>query len=147
MTLLRIFLTAALCLAASCTIIAPAARFPQEPLVSKLAGCGKRLPPDQYVGKVTNVTIMSGGLNRSYLISIPPIYQADIPTPIIFSYHGGNRNATDQLELDQLTNVAFNKLSFVVYPQGVGVCENSTAISLLAALLTARRTDGKASPA
>ncbi|KAH8705840.1 hypothetical protein BGW36DRAFT_18591 [Talaromyces proteolyticus] len=73
-----------------------------------------QLPPG-----VSNVTIISGGLNRSYLLFIPPLYKPDTPTGAILSYHGGNRTALDQLQLDELTNSEFNTDLIVVYPQGI----------------------------
>jgi poly(3-hydroxybutyrate) depolymerase len=104
------------------------------------------LPEGQFPGDVANVTIMSSGLQRNYLISIPPSYSADLPSPLIVSYHGGVRTAEDQLQLDQLTNVEFNDYSFVVYPQGISVSEkrklNSSRVQKQ---LTQGRTHGKAS--
>lgn len=91
-----------------------------------LEGCLKALPHGQAAGKVANITIKSGGLSRYYLISIPPTYQAELPTPAILSYHGGNRTPESQLELDQLTNPKFNTDTFVVYPQGFNVCISNT---------------------
>jgi len=85
------------------------------------AGCGKSLPQGQALETVSNVSISSGGFQRSYLIFIPPKYDEFIPTPLILSYHGGVRNATDQLKLDQLTSSEFNTQSIVVYPQGINV--------------------------
>ncbi|KAJ5611173.1 hypothetical protein N7510_007892 [Penicillium lagena] len=79
----------------------------------------KPLPAGQSIGGVSNVTITSRGLQRSYLISIPPLYDSETPTPVILSYHGGDRTADDQLQLDQLTNPDFNTRAFVVYPQGI----------------------------
>lgn len=92
-------------------------------LIPALAGCGKPLPHGQAPGKVTNVSIASGGIkNRSYLVSIPPKYNSFLPTPLIISYHGGDRNASQQLDLDQLTNPEFNtRGSIVIYPQGIVV--------------------------
>jgi hypothetical protein len=57
--------------------------------LSASAGCGKLLPHGQALGIVSSVSISSGGLQRSYLIFIPPKYSAFIPTPLILSYHGG----------------------------------------------------------
>jgi poly(3-hydroxybutyrate) depolymerase len=85
------------------------------------AGCAKPLPHGQALETVSNVSISSGGFQRSYLLFIPPKYDEFIPTPLILSYHGGVRNAMDQLELDQLTNSEFNTQSIVVYPQGINV--------------------------
>lgn len=85
------------------------------------SGCGQALPKGQSLGAVSNVTVRSGGVERSYLISIPPSYNAAVLTPAILSYHGGNRDAEDQLKLDELTNPEFNTVSFVIYPQGIDV--------------------------
>lgn len=81
------------------------------------------LPLGQSIGRVSNVSIESNGFNRSYLISIPPQYKPHTPTGVIFSFHGGDRTAEDQLQLDQLTNPEFNTKHIVVYPQGIDVCE------------------------
>jgi poly(3-hydroxybutyrate) depolymerase len=82
----------------------------------------KGLPQAKDVGSFTNVSISSGGLSRYFLISIPPTYNAQVPTPAILSYHGGTKTALQQLQLDQLTNPEFNTDSIVIYPQGVDVC-------------------------
>ncbi|RAO67550.1 uncharacterized protein BHQ10_003562 [Talaromyces amestolkiae] len=57
--------------------------------------------------------------NTSYLVFIPLDYSSDAETPVIFSYHGGDRTAKDQLELDELTSPEFNTHTLVVYPQGI----------------------------
>jgi poly(3-hydroxybutyrate) depolymerase len=108
-------------LAASHFPIAASYATPRSLALPAFAGCGKSLPSGQVVGTVSNVTISSGGFQRSYLISIPPTYNAYIPTPLILSYHGGVRTALQQLQLDQLTNPEFNTVSMVVYPQGINV--------------------------
>jgi poly(3-hydroxybutyrate) depolymerase len=89
--------------------------------LSVSVGCGKLLPHGQALGTVSNISISSGGFQRSYLVFIPPKYNAFIPTPLILSYHGGVRSAMDQLELDQLTSSEFNTQLIVVYPQGINV--------------------------
>lgn len=98
-----------------------ASAIPAKPSPFILSGCHKSLPRGQAVGNVSNVTITSGGHHRSFLISIPPTYRSDAPSPAILSYHGGNRNAEDQLLLDGLTNTDINSHSFVIYPQGIDV--------------------------
>lgn len=87
------------------------------------ATCGHALRPVHSIGRVSNVSIESGGLLRSYLVSIPPLYNPHTPAGVIFSFHGGERTARDQLQLDQLTNPKFNDKYIVVYPQGVNVCK------------------------
>ncbi|ORX40577.1 carbohydrate esterase family 1 protein [Kockovaella imperatae] len=89
------------------------------PILSQGTGCGSPLPSGQTPGSVTNVTIESGGLTRSYLVFVPPTYDPLLPTPLILSYHGGLQTAMDQLELDEFTKPYFNNDSFVIYPQGI----------------------------
>jgi poly(3-hydroxybutyrate) depolymerase len=84
-------------------------------------GCGRNLPSGQMSGGVANVSITSNGYNRSYLVFIPPRYNEFIPASVIISYHGGDRNALDQLELDEFTRPYYNTRSIVVYPQGIKV--------------------------
>jgi poly(3-hydroxybutyrate) depolymerase len=99
-------------------VLITARNFPSSPAFS---GCGKQLPKGQSIGGVTNVTISSDGDNRSYLVFIPPEYNAFSLTPLILSYHGGSRNSSSQLLLDKLTSPEFNTESIVVYPQGIDV--------------------------
>lgn len=82
-------------------------------------GCGKTLPDGQTRGGVTSVNITSNGLERNYLVFVPPTYNKDKPTQLILSYHGGTKTALQQLQLDDLTSPEFNTDSFVIYPQGV----------------------------
>lgn len=135
-------LFAAVLATASCSMLAGA--MPGEFPIPALEGCGKSLPKGQSVGAVSNVTISSSGTPRSYLISIPPSYRTHIPTPVILSYHGGNRDAEDQLKLDELTNVEFNTRSIVVYPQGINVSSNRLCLDKQT--LTYCRTLGKVFP-
>lgn len=87
-----------------------------------LSGCSKsRACNSQSSGEVNNITITSGQRQRSFLLWIPSSYQSNKPTAAILSYHGGNDDATDQLELDKLTDPEFNTESIVVYPQGINV--------------------------
>lgn len=86
---------------------------------------GAAVPHDFHVGHTfkgaSNVSIISDGVQRSYLLSIPPAYNGQTPVPLILSYHGGTRTAKDQLVLDQLTSPEFNPGAIVVYPQGIDV--------------------------
>ncbi|KUJ13908.1 carbohydrate esterase family 1 protein [Mollisia scopiformis] len=105
--------------AASYFSVAECLATPRSNPLSAYAGCGKALPKGQSNGGVSNVTITSDGVERYYLVFVPPTYNPFIPTPLILSYHGGVRTALDQLQLDELTNPEFNTVSMVVYPQGI----------------------------
>ncbi|ESZ93368.1 hypothetical protein SBOR_6245 [Sclerotinia borealis F-4128] len=84
-----------------------------------LARCGKPLPPDIAIGQPKTISIKSSDVARSYLIVVPPLYSTQSLTPVIFSFHGGNRNASEQLKLDQISDPYFNNFSITIYPQGI----------------------------
>jgi dipeptidyl aminopeptidase/acylaminoacyl peptidase len=69
----------------------------------------------------TNITITSGGVARWFLVILPPKFDPWFPTPVILSYHGGVRNATQQMALDQIWNPVLNDFAITVYPQGINV--------------------------
>lgn len=69
------------------------------------------------VGQTTNVT--SDG--RWYLLYFPEQYNPTSPAPLVLSYHGGNRNASEQQSLDLLSTPFFNEGYIVVYPNGIDV--------------------------
>jgi poly(3-hydroxybutyrate) depolymerase len=88
------------------------------------------LPQGQSIGNTANVTLESGGIYRSYLISIPPAYNCSAPTPLILSFHGGDRNASQQQELSQMSNPEFNNFAIAVYPLGMDVRSLSNVIEI-----------------
>lgn len=83
--------------------------------------CTKAIPSDITIGQPQNISITSSDVHRSYLIVVPPLYTSQSLTPVIFSFHGGHRNASQQLALDQMTNPEFNNFAITIYPQGVKV--------------------------
>ncbi|KAH8819130.1 carbohydrate esterase family 1 protein [Xylogone sp. PMI_703] len=83
------------------------------------AGCGKALPNGQSAGGVSTVSMTSNGIQRKYLVWIPPSYDRNTLTSLILSFHGGSRTANDQLNLDEFTTGEFDTNSIVIYPQGI----------------------------
>ncbi|KAL2131919.1 hypothetical protein VTI74DRAFT_4446 [Chaetomium olivicolor] len=74
-------------------------------------------PSDIPMGELLTETLSSG---RTYLLFVPTSYGTRTsPAPLILSYHGGNRNASQQAELDLLTSPFFNAEYVVAYPQGI----------------------------
>ncbi|KAF8849634.1 hypothetical protein BDZ45DRAFT_662895 [Acephala macrosclerotiorum] len=65
-----------------------------------------------------NITIRSSGIERWYLLTLPPNFDHSVATPVILSFHGGGRNATQQYYLSQLSNPDFNDFAIAVYPNG-----------------------------
>ena len=76
----------------------------------------------QNPGTHKNHTLCVGSTQRSYLLFLPKNYD-EIPNhrPLILSYHGFGKTATNQLNLDLLTTPYFNNDSIVAYPQGIDV--------------------------
>lgn len=95
-----------------------------------VSACTKPVPSDITIGQPKNISIISSNVKRSYLIVVPPLYTTQDLTPVIFSFHGGNRNASEQLELDQISYPEFNNFSITIYPQGIKVISYSSRISL-----------------
>lgn len=69
------------------------------------------------VGQTTNVTLDG----RWYLLYFPAQYKPTSPAPLVLSYHGGNRNASEQQSLDLLSTPFFNEDYVVAYPNGIDV--------------------------
>jgi poly(3-hydroxybutyrate) depolymerase len=83
--------------------------------------------PSQRPGTHKKYTIRVGSTERSYLLFLPSDYESDSSSrPLILSYHGGGRDAEQQLDLDQFTNPFFNKKALVAYPQGINVSPHTT---------------------
>ncbi|KAA8570268.1 hypothetical protein MFRU_005g03620 [Monilinia fructicola] len=87
--------------------------------VGSSCACNKPLPSDITIGQPKNISITSSNVTRSYLIVIPSLYITQSSTPVIFSFHGGNRKASDQLTLDEISYPEFNNFSITIYPQGI----------------------------
>jgi hypothetical protein len=78
--------------------------------------------PMQKPGTVKNHTIcVDGTTQRWYLLFLPSSYTSSTQQPLIVSYHGGTRNASNQLTLDNFTSPKYNESTIVVYPQGLNV--------------------------
>lgn len=105
-----------------CLLLATAGQAIQSPILKQSDGCGKPLPAKVTPGGASaNISIFSGGLNRSYLIHVPRNYDINTPVPLILSYHGRAKNASEQELLSQFSNSSYNPNAIAVYPQGVAV--------------------------
>lgn len=79
--------------------------------------------PSQEPGTVKNHTLcVEDTSQRWYILYLPTNYDSiSSPSPLIFSYHGGDENATSELILDGFTDPEFNIDAIVAYPQGINV--------------------------
>lgn len=83
--------------------------------------CAKPLPSDITIGEPKEISITSSEVPRTYLIVVPTLYELQASTPVIFSFHGGGKNSSGQLKLDQMSDPEFNKFAVNIYPQGIDV--------------------------
>ncbi len=65
-------------------------------------------------------TLLSGGLQRCYLLHVPPGYKPAQPVPVVFSLHGLASKPESQQDLTGWDKVADAENFVVVYPQGTG---------------------------
>lgn len=77
----------------------------------------------------TLVTVRSGthklalsqnGKLRSYIVYLPTGYSKNQSYPLVFSLHGGGSNATEQMGLNDLNQIADANSFIVAYPNAVG---------------------------
>jgi polyhydroxybutyrate depolymerase len=68
----------------------------------------------------TNESIMVGGMNRTYVLHIPPKYDGKTPLPVIFDYHPLGGTGSSQKSLSGWGTLADDKGIIVVWPDGIG---------------------------
>jgi len=61
-----------------------------------------------------------GGLDRTYLVHVPPQYDAKKPTPVVLVYHGAMTDAAITVRLTGLNDKADKEGFIAVYPNGTG---------------------------
>jgi polyhydroxybutyrate depolymerase len=64
--------------------------------------------------------LVAGGIDRSYIVHIPPNYDASRPTPVVFIFHGFNLKAEDMIRISGFNTQADSAGFIAVYPQGGG---------------------------
>jgi len=61
-----------------------------------------------------------GTLDRSYLVHVPPSYDASKPAPVVLAFHGGASNAAQMVRFCGLSDKADEAGFICVYPNGTG---------------------------
>lgn len=79
-------------------------------------------PPaaDQPTGEIEG-RVDSGGLERGYLLYVPPTLDLAAPAPLVLSFHGAGGSAGQQRDLTLWNALADEEGVIVVYPQGTGL--------------------------
>jgi polyhydroxybutyrate depolymerase len=83
-----------------------------------LAADGSHLSPGD-----SSRTVRVNGIERSYLVHVPPQYVKDSPTPVVLAFHGGGANARNMVAFSGLNQKADQSGFIVVYPDGSGRLE------------------------
>jgi polyhydroxybutyrate depolymerase len=64
--------------------------------------------------------ITSGGIERTYILHVPPSYDGTAAVPLVINYHGFGSNARDQARYSRLPQKADEEGFIVVSPNGTG---------------------------
>ena len=89
------------------------------PVISVHAGPGCKYLTGE-PGYFPNETIISGGIERTYILYVPPKYKNNRPTPLVFNFHGLGSTAAGQLGYSEMTALADKYKFIIVAPNGVG---------------------------
>jgi hypothetical protein len=81
------------------------------------ASCSSVRPAD---AGDSNVSVSSGGFDRTYILHVPSGYDGMRRTPIVFAFHGLSHTAEIMRELTALNAAADERGFIVVYPDGTG---------------------------
>jgi polyhydroxybutyrate depolymerase len=65
-------------------------------------------------------TIVSGGLDRSYVLYVPTTYKPNRPMPLVFNFHGLGSTGIDQFAYSELSVLAEKFKFILVSPNGLG---------------------------
>ena len=76
--------------------------------------------PAREAGSDVSGAITSGGLERTYLLHLPPVSIRLRPTPIVIAFHGWPMTAERMSDVTHLTAVADRHGFAVLFPQGYG---------------------------
>jgi polyhydroxybutyrate depolymerase len=61
-----------------------------------------------------------GGLDRSYILYVPPGYDGAVQTALVLNFHGLTSTANQQILFSQMNQAASAGGFLVIYPQGIG---------------------------
>jgi polyhydroxybutyrate depolymerase len=71
-------------------------------------------------GTFPNETIVSGGLERSYLLYVPTSYEPNRPMPLVFNFHGLGSSGIAQFGYTEMAALAEKFKFILVAPNGLG---------------------------
>ena len=97
-------------------------------LLFSLSGCVRQRGPESPpAGESSSASlswsgqksIESGGLERTYLVHLPPSYMKGTPTPLLIAFHGGGGDGEGMERLTHMDDVSDSAGFIAVYPDGI----------------------------
>jgi polyhydroxybutyrate depolymerase len=88
-------------------------------------GAGPCAPSRPHAMGTSTVNLQSGGMNRSYLLHIPPGYDGTKPLPLVFDVHGYTSFASEQLMRSKWDQMADKEGFVLIDPEGVNKSWNA----------------------
>ena len=82
-----------------------------------ILACGRLVAAPQ---SLPLLTLTHDGLERSYILHVPPSYNESQSLPLVLAFHGGGGNAENQMHVSGLNQLADEKGFIVVFPNGSG---------------------------
>lgn len=77
------------------------------------------LPKNAFAENSMKRTLEFAGLERSYLLHIPPSYRSDMPSELVFVFHGGKGDGRQAEEFSGFSTLADAQGFIAVYPDAV----------------------------
>jgi polyhydroxybutyrate depolymerase len=102
-----------------CLLISGLVSAPSAPAFAAAATCPTPATPFPAGRSVQTITV--DGMERRYVIYVPPTYDATLPTPLVFSIHGFASNPEQQEGFARWASLADKEALIAVYPQGTGL--------------------------
>ncbi len=102
-------------------------------LIVLATGCARATPPSPLPPTTAPIaptetfkpgdatrSLVYAGIERKYVLHIPPGYDAAHPTPLVLAFHGIGLNAEEMIRISGLSKQADAAGFIVVYPNGTG---------------------------
>lgn len=70
-------------------------------------------------GETARLSLVSGGIERSYLLYVPPGYDGTAPIPLVLNFHGLGSNGAEQHLYSRLVPLAERERFLVASPDGI----------------------------
>ena len=86
-----------------------------------VASCGREAGEREPQGVARDIhgSLGYAGVERSYLLHLPPSYDGEEELPLLFAFHGGGGDGAGMERLTHLSDVADERGFIVVYPDGI----------------------------